>query len=125
MDRAACVVHQLRIAIAAVSAIVPRPMIKPAPMAANIETAPHVSGRSHPTDMKTVGTKAVTEAIDAPATPDCSGEIKARIAMWGRNAGAMSNRPVIIPATLNFVEIPTSLLLSEFAMGLETSPAYG
>ena len=92
--------------------IVPRPTTKPAKTATNNDTTPHVSGRSHPTDMKTAGIKAAKEAIDAAATPANIGAIKTRTAMWERNASPMINAPVAIPAATNIVEIPTSLLLA-------------
>ena len=111
-DREARVLRPLRIAIAAVPTIVPRPTIKPAATATNHDTTPHVSGRSHPSDMKTAGIKAAKEAIDHAAAPANTGAIEARMAMWETNARRIINAPVTIPAAINIVQIPTSLLFA-------------
>ena len=111
-DRAARDVHQVWIAVTAVPTIVPMPTIKPAATATKIDTAPHSDGRSHPADMKTAGIKAAKEAIDAAATPANRGAIKIRTAIWERNARPLINKPVTMPAAINIVHIPTSLLLA-------------
>ena len=98
--------------MAAVPTIVPRPTIKPTKTATVIDTNLQVSGRSHPADMKTAGIKAAKEAIDHAATPAKKGAIETRIAIWERNASPMINAPVTMPAAINIVEIPTSLLLA-------------